>query len=156
MDPIDRFNRSYTVLESGCWRWDLSRNVKSGYAQFSTSRTTTAQAHRWAYLTFVGPIPEGMTVEHSCHTNDLSCPGGSTCPHRACVNWQDCLTLVSRAENSRRSRKIQDQISRTHCPAGHPYSEANTATYNRMRSCKTCGWARAKGLDPKIVETLYT
>jgi hypothetical protein len=154
MDPIERFNRSYIVLPNGCWEWKLSRNIKDGYAQFSTSRTSTARAARWAWKTFVGPIPSGQTIEHTCHTRDLECKGGPSCPHRACVNWVDCLALLDRRSNTLLSRKIQDQLNRTHCPAGHEYSPENTWVYSRMRSCKTCNYARSLGVDPKIIPIL--
>lgn len=154
-DPVVRFNRSYIVLPNGCWEWQLSRNIKDGYAQFSTSRTSTARAARWAYKTFVGPIPQGMTIEHLCHTQDETCSGGTACTHRLCVNWQFCLGLLSRVENVRRSRKIAAQIAITRCPANHEYSLANTWSYRNMRSCKTCNYARKMGIDPASISTRY-
>ena len=43
-------------------------------------------ADRLAYQFVIGPIPEGLTLDHLCHTLDRSCAGGPKCPHRACVN----------------------------------------------------------------------
>ncbi len=59
-------------------------------------------AHRAAYELFVGPIPEGMEVDHLCHSNDPSCPGGPTCLHRRCVNWEH-LEPVNHATNVQRA-----------------------------------------------------
>lgn len=142
LPPEERFLRAFVKMPNGCWEWQLSANTKDGYAQFSTSRSTTARAARWAYKTFVGPIPDDLTIEHLCHTQDETCPGGVMDRHRLCVNWEEHLGLLSRAENTRRNRKIQAQLAVTHCPAGHEYTPENTWIYNNMRSCKACAHER--------------
>lgn len=57
------------VLEQGlpaerpsdeCWEWTMSRS--NGYGQTSNY----GPAHRLAYEVFVGPIPEGLHILHSC------------------------------------------------------------------------------------------
>lgn len=93
-------------------------------------------AHRVAYEEAYGPIPEGMTIDHVCHNADLSCKGGATCPHRACINPQH-LEAVPIAENIGRIRG-----RKTHCPQGHPYDEANTILQEgKYKSCRTCARA---------------
>lgn len=42
--------------------------------------------HRILYIEKFGPIPDGMPLDHKCHTDDKLCAGGPTCPHRPCVN----------------------------------------------------------------------
>jgi hypothetical protein len=135
-DPIDRFLDAFEVdEETGCWLWQLSCD-KNGYGQFSTSRSTTARAPTWAWKTFRGSIPPGMTVEHKCHTRNLAtCPGGRICLHRPCVNWVSHLELITRGENVRRGGYAQ----RTHCPADHEYTKENTyITKNGTRQCRKC------------------
>jgi hypothetical protein len=94
----------------GCWTWTGSTSG-NGYGRISLGRDRlTTGAHQWAWTEFRCPIPDGMTVEHDCHTQDLSCIGGDSCLHRRCVN-PDHLRLVTREENSRiqgdRNRRLK-------------------------------------------------
>lgn len=63
---IARFHKRYQVVPSGCWIWMKSLN-KDGYGQ-TWFEGTNHPAHRVAYRLFVGPIPEGLFVLHSCDT----------------------------------------------------------------------------------------
>ena len=97
-------------------------------------------AHRAAHELFVGPIPEGHTIDHECHNRDESCAGGGTCLHRRCVNWEH-LAPKPNGDNSRASRNTRQSINaaKTHCPQGHPYDEANTFVNSKGgRECRTC------------------
>lgn len=56
------------VDKSGdCWEWLGSRVW--GYGQFHVSepKRTSLKAHRFAYELAVGPIPEGLIIDHMCH-----------------------------------------------------------------------------------------
>ncbi len=70
-NPLDRFVLKTRKMSSGCIEWQGSRD--HGYGQFSVSSHKPQRAQRASYEFFVGPIPEGMFV---CHT----------CDNRACVN----------------------------------------------------------------------
>ena len=94
------------TLSSGCWLWP--GQVLKGYgiiwegpilaaAAEGRARKKT-RAHRVSYELFNGPIPEGMEIDHVCHTNDDDCPAGDACLHRRCVN-PDHLEAVSHMEN---------------------------------------------------------
>ena len=54
-----------------CWiyRGALSR----GYGIFSENNKSVI-AHRWAYTQLVGPIPEGLTLDHRCYTRNCVRP----------------------------------------------------------------------------------
>lgn len=128
----------------GCWPWTGALTA-AGYGSFR-GETRTVLAHRFVYELLVGPIPEGLELDHLCHTNDPTCHprGYEPCPHRACVNPLH-LEPVTHAENSRRGRpRGRDLVPRTHCGKGHEYTAANTRWDRRgTRHCRIC----AKALD---------
>lgn len=98
--PEERFWAKVEKGE-GCWQWTATV-VQEGYGSFKYEGRTLG-AHRVAYRLTRGPIPMGMQLDHRCHTDDLSCPGGLACPHRRCVN-PDHLEVVDNDENQRRKK----------------------------------------------------
>jgi hypothetical protein len=106
----------------GCWKWAGSRN-EQGYGGFRTP-SGLKKAHRVAYELAIGPIPDGLVLDHICRR-----------PH--CVN--PChLEPVTQAENLRRAA-----MQRTCCPQGHPYTPDNTYYYKgKGRQCRTCTLAK--------------
>ena len=73
------------IPESGCWLWTACVD-HHGYGRFTPcGKGTTQRAHIISYKLYVGPIPDGMLVLHSCDTP-------------ACVN-PDHLHLGDQADN---------------------------------------------------------
>lgn len=118
-----------------CWPW--TGTLKAGYGRFLLRKGKRVPAHRWAYERFVGPIPDGLTIDHLCHDPWL-CAGGERCPHRRCVNPAH-LAPATDADNTLRgnspsavnARKIQ-------CDHGHDFTPENTRTRDGHRECLTC------------------
>lgn len=126
-----------------CWLW-TGAPTRWGYGQFSVGtykKQKMVRPHRLAYELLVGPIPEGLSLDHVCHNRDTECVGGTQCIHRLCVN-PDHLEPVTRGENVRRGQSgfVTGALSRakTSCPQGHVYSEENTYLYKTFRACRTC------------------
>jgi hypothetical protein len=91
-----------------------------------------------AYELLVSPIPAGFEIDHTCHNRDLSCPGGSSCLHRACVNPAH-LEVVTGLVNIAHGRVGVGSMGLTHCKHGHEYTPENTYTNPRgKRVCRTC------------------
>jgi hypothetical protein len=126
--PEDRF-WDKVWQGDGCWLW-TGRPNRQGYGVLreGPSGSRTLRAHRFSYELLVGPILEGLVIDHLC-SNTM------------CVN-PDHLDSVTQAENVRRGRTGQAfgamQRARTHCPQGHEYSNENTYLWNTYRACRMC------------------
>jgi hypothetical protein len=122
-----RFGGCYVQLANGCWLWQGASNNR-GYPTFTLTGGDKVYAHRFAYEHAVGPIPDGLELDHLCH-------------QPLCVNPQH-LEPVTAEENKRR-RLAQNA---TTCSRGHLMTEANTyrpPSRPTRRMCKTCTRQRA-------------
>lgn len=108
----------------GCWEW-IASVTANGYGQFAVSKTEVARPHRWAYEALVGPIPEGLQLDHLCR-------------NRRCVNPAHLEPVTARENTLRGETRAAANAAKTHCPLGHAYDEANTFLYQGRRTCRTC------------------
>ena len=83
-----------------CWPW-LGYVHPNGYGQFG--RGAERLPHRIAYQYLIGPIPDGLVLDHLCHTADPQCADTVNCRHRRCCNPEH-LEPVTRFENIARGR----------------------------------------------------
>lgn len=119
-----------------CWLW-LGIRLPIGYGRMYKDNRRV-RAHRIAYELLIGPIPEGLELDHLCRNH-------------SCVNPRH-LEPVTHKENCLRGlAPIMGgdlQRAKTHCAKGHPYDAANTYfnPRNRKRGCRTCNRAAAKHL----------
>ena len=74
---------------TGCWIWQRSTSF-NGYGQLWHDGRIQ-RAHRVFYQLYVGPIPDGLQIDHICG-------------HRLCVN-PDHLQAVTAIENVHRARR---------------------------------------------------
>lgn len=107
MTPVKDRHPTYTeVTESGCHLWTGSIH-RTGYGRITVKDAETGRwrpelAHRVAYEEYVGPIPDGLVLDHTCH-DPASCRGGWSCLHRRCINPAH-LEPVTPHENLMRGR----------------------------------------------------
>ena len=108
---------------TSCWLWTGATSA-DGYGHIKVEGRTI-KAHRISYEWAVGPIPDGLDIDHLCRV-------------RNCVNPEH-LEPVTRKVNTRRGEGWAGQHARkTHCINGHEFNEANTYTYKGGRFCRRC------------------
>src|SRR5690554_6462185 len=104
--PLDRFWPKIDRTDD-CWLW-IGKINNRGYGLFYLDRRMQA-AHRAAYQLLVGPIPDGLDLDHTCRV-------------RRCVN-PDHLEPVTHRENLLRGASFAAvNAAKTHCPHGHEYT----------------------------------
>lgn len=112
-----------------CWLW-MSQRGDFGYGRFWNGEYQE-QAHRWAYRTFVGPIPDGLWVLHHCDTP-------------ACVRPSHLFLgthLDNMADMTAKGRGYKPPRG---CRQGHELTPDNRLRQGRYWSCKTCTNARRR------------
>lgn len=128
---------------SDCWPW-LGAQGSGGYGTIRRTGGGNTPVHRVSYELFVGPIPAGLDIDHTCHDPEV-CTKGDSCPHRQCVNPAH-LDPVTHRENVLRGDTIMSKNAvKMHCPQGHPYEGENLyITPAGGRDCRTCRRAATK------------
>lgn len=110
--------------QADCWPW-LAGCTSRGYGDFYYDGKQV-RAHRFAYELLVGPIPEGLQLDHLCRV-------------RHCVNPQHLEPVTHRENVLRGIGPTAEQARRTHCIHGHPFSEDNLRIgANGRRYCRAC------------------
>ena len=108
----------------GCWVWTAGKTSR-GYGSFKLA-ARQVPAHRVAYESLVGPVPPGRELDHLCRV-------------RACVNPAHMEPVTHRENVLRGAGLAALHATKTKCPEGHPYDEANTyVNPNGGRECRSC------------------
>jgi hypothetical protein len=122
-----------------CWIW-TGLLGDGGYGRaYDPGTQRTVAAHRASYEAFIGPIPDGLVIDHLCR-------------NRACVNPTHLEPVTQRVNVLRGEGPTAERARRTHCKEGHPLSGDNLYIHPTRghRSCKACQAAnrrdRAAGL----------
>lgn len=127
---LDRF-WSKVDATGPCWEWTAARLSSGGYGAFRLNGKTQ-RAHRVAWELLVGPIPEGLVLDHLCR-------------NPVCVNPDHLQPVTDRVNVVERGHTIMARKARqTHCLRGHPLTEDNIYRYGSSRECKECHAIRRK------------
>lgn len=115
---------------TGCWEFTGGRD-RDGYGMFWLDGRTV-RAHRASYELHVGPIPQGLTLDHLCRNT-------------ACVNPAHLEPTTMRENTLRGTSPVAVNASKTRCQAGHLFTRENTFRNGTHRRCRTCyrKWKRA-------------
>ena len=123
---VARMLRRTVRDEDGCWIFTGSV-TSAGYGQVGSGKgALPILTHRLMVIARDGSIPEGMTVDHTCHRSH-ECRDGDRCKHRRCVNPQH-LAVVTQQQN------IARQWEAGLCRKGHKFRESGA----KQRRCPTC------------------
>lgn len=106
-----------------CWHW-IAGISTTGYGHFWLNGRTVV-AHRYAYEVCVGPIPDGLVLDHLCR-------------NRACVRPEHLEPVTQRDNTIRGLTQPAFNAQKDQCPAGHPYSGDNLRVTNGRRVCRAC------------------
>lgn len=118
----------HTDMSGDCWLWQRKLSY-DGYARASVGSRkvgnyrTGVAVHRWVYEYIVGPIPEGLAIDHRCGV-------------RNCLNPAHMEPVDPRINTARMFRKREPQ---TYCAKGIHLMEAHAVyTSSGKRYCGPC------------------
>jgi hypothetical protein len=121
-DPVSRFWKNVEKTDS-CWNWTGDKVF--GYGRMNIKRKTV-RAHRFGYELLVGPIPDGLVIDHLCR-------------NRACVNPAHLEPVTNRVNVLRGVGFPAVNAVKTHCRYGHEFTANNTVIRsNGDRRCRIC------------------
>ncbi len=116
------------------FRGNISKGRDGGYGAVGFNGKVV-KVHRYVYERDVGPIPEGMKIDHRCRV-------------RACCN-ADHLRYVTNQVNCTENvvdHPWQVMAARTHCKNGHEFTPENTVPLKTSngRGCRACNREKQK------------
>lgn len=113
-----------------CWQWLGTIKTGTGYGVIRVERSIV-RAHRFAYEHLVGPIPDGLVLDHLCR-------------NRSCVNPWHLEPVTIRVNTLRGSHGRRAE--RSECSNGHALSGENlqvrTDQGRKRLICRACNAAR--------------
>jgi hypothetical protein len=119
--------RIYIEPNTGCWLW-LGTIFQNGYGHVFVKTENGwrhRKAHRVVYEQLVGPVPDGLELDHLCRT-------------RSCCNPAHLEPVTNYVNRFVRGRAGLFNAEKTHCKNGHPFTPENTYLWGQARYCRQC------------------
>jgi hypothetical protein len=132
-----------------CWLWQGATITVHGlrYGRFGigpANHHKTVLAHRFSYELLVGPIPEGLTLDH------VKARG---CTNTLCVNPGHLEPVTNKVNILRGVGMSALNSQKAACLRGHPFDAENTyigvGVYGSRRQCRACGRIRDRARRQK-------
>lgn len=120
----EKLRKSIEVHDDGCWIWTGGKQ-SMGYGWVYIPKLGMRLAHRFTYATLIGPIPEGLELDHLCRVP-------------TCVNPEHLEPVTHRENVLRGQSPTAIHAAKTHCKRGHPFDERNTIWIGTHRRCREC------------------
>ena len=137
-----RQRKKAVVTEDGCILGPANHNL--GYCRVERKvpglgKPVKTYAHRVAYELFIGPIPDGLELDHLCR-------------HRNCINPAHLEAVPHQVNIDRRPAPVHRGPTAPHstdpnyCAQGHEYTPKNTyiPPKGRGRQCRKCRYEAIK------------
>ena len=116
---------SRVVVVENCWHW-VGAYSPNGYGAMHVGGGKMRTAHRASYEAFVGPVPSGLVLDHSCRV-------------RGCVNPFHLRPVTTRENLLLGEGFASTNAAKRACPKGHEYSKENTMVLSSgSRRCREC------------------
>lgn len=136
--------------ENGCHIW-IGQRSTFGYAYVSIPgegrrakgqgrKRVNRYVYRVRYEREIGPIPEGMVLDHYVCNNGAG----------ACCNPHHCRPVSIRENVLRSDSPASLAAAKTHCDNGHPLNGDNLVPHllrRGIRRCKICCYAKIKARE---------
>lgn len=111
-----------------CWEWVGLRKKPKAYPRVGI-RGRQEMVHRLSHEAFIGPIPDGLVVDHKCRNT-------------ICINPAHLEAVTSKVNSLRGISPLADNARKTNCHRGHEFTPENTMITRGGRTCRTCNRAR--------------
>ena len=113
---------------NGCWIW--LGHLTQGYGRMYLNGRQIG-AHKAAYEMFIGPVADGLQLDHLCR-------------NRACVNPEHLEPVPPSVNILRGDGPPARNARKTHCLRGHVLSPDNLNPHHPNRECLICSRERKR------------
>lgn len=113
--------------ESRCWVWQSSRTA-AGYGR-RVGQHTTWYTHRLVYELLVGPIPEGLELDHLCMNKPCCNP-----LHLEPVTHRENILRARLVKGNWNLKRTWNRVRPSHCQRGHELTGGKGCRVCRLAS----------------------